>query len=78
MVVIVNFLHYSVSRASILFLGLVLLTPIIASSNISPKGCYYLVSCLGEIAGCTDMVQAMGSPMSLALALQLRILGFWI
>ena len=78
MVVIVNFLHYSVSRPSILFAGVVLLTPLLASSHIVPKGCSYLVSCLGEIAGCAGMVQSAGSPMSPAVALQFSILGFLI
>ena len=75
MVVIVNFLHYSVSRPSILFAGLLLLAPLLASSHLVPKGCSYLVSCLGEISCCAGMVQSAGSPMSPAVALRFSILG---
>ena len=74
MVVIVNFLPYSVSRPSILFAGLVLLAALLASSHLVPKVCYYLVSCLGEIAGCAGMVQSAGSPMSQAVELRFSIL----
>ena len=77
MVVTVNFLHYSVSCPSILFAGLVLLTPLLASSHLVPKGCSYLVSCLGGIPGCAGMVQSAGYPMSPAVALQISILVFW-
>ena len=69
MVVIVNFLQYSVSRPSIIFAGLVLLAPLIASSHLAPKGFSYLVFCLGEIAGFAGIVQSAGSPMSPAVAL---------
>ena len=78
MVVIINFLHYSLSRPSILFLGLFLLTPLLASSHIFPKGCSYLVSYLGGISGCAGMVQSAGSPMSTAVALWFRILVFFL
>ena len=78
MTVIVNFIHYSVSRPSILFAGLVFLVPLLASSHLVPKGCSYLVSCLGEIAGCAGMVQSAGSPMSPAVAIRFSILGFLI
>ena len=78
MVVIVYFLHYIVSCPSILFLGLVLLTPIIASSHLVTKDCYYLVSCLGKVAVCAGMVQSAGSTMSPAVALRFSILGFFI
>ena len=77
MVVIVNFIHYSVSCHSILFTGLVLLVPLLASSHLVPKGFSYLVSCLGEITGCAGMVQSAGSPMSPAVALRFSILGFF-
>ena len=73
MVVIVNFLHYSVSRPSILFAGLVLLAPLLASCHIFPKGCSFSVYYLGEIAGCTGMFQSVGSLMSPALALRFSI-----
>ena len=77
MVVIVNFLHYSVSRPSILFAGLVLLAPFLASSHIFPKGCSYLVSCLGEIAVCAGMVRSAGPHMSPAVALRFSVLVFF-
>ena len=77
MVIIVNFLHYSVSCSSILFVCLVLLTSLLASSHLVPKGCSYLFSCLGEITGCAGMVQSEGSPMSPAVALRFSILGFF-
>ena len=76
MVVIVNFLHYSVFRLSIIFVGLVLLAPLLASSHLVPKGCSYLVYCLGEIAGCAGMVQSAGYSMSPAVALRFSILVF--
>ena len=38
MVVIVNFIHYSVSCTSVLFAVPVLLTPLLASSHLLPKG----------------------------------------
>ena len=57
-------------------MGLVLLTPLLASSHLVLKGCSYLVSCLGEIAGCDGMVQSVGSTMSPAVALRFSILGF--
>ena len=74
--VIVNFLHCSISRPFILFVVLVLLEQIIASSHLVSKGCSYLVSCLGEIAGCAGMVQSAGSPMIPAVALRFIIIGF--
>ena len=76
MVVIVHFLHYGVSRPSILFVGLFLLAPLLASSHIFPKCFSHLVSCLGEIVGCAVMVQSAGSPMSPEVSLQFSILGF--
>ena len=76
MVVIVNFLHYSVSHPSILFVGLFLLAPLLASSHLVPKGCSYLVSCYGEIVGFNVMVQSEGFTMSPAVSLQFRILCF--
>ena len=76
MVVIVNFMHYSVSRPSILFMGLVLLAPLLASSHLVPNGCSYLVACLGQMSGCVGMVQSTGSSMSTSAALQFIILGF--
>ena len=76
MVIIVNGLHYSISRPSILFVGLVILTPLLASSHIVPKCCCYFVSCLGAIIDCAGMVQSEGSPMSPAVALRFSILGF--
>ena len=68
--VIVNFLHYSVSRPSILFMGLVLLAPLLTSSHIVTQCCSYLVSCFGEIAGCAGMVKSVGPPTSTTVALQ--------
>ena len=76
MAVIVNFLHYSVSCLFILFVGLFLLTPLLASSHLVPKVCSYLVSCLGEITGCAGMGQFMGPPMVTSVALRFIILGF--
>ena len=76
--VIVDFLHYSVSSLSILFVGLVLLAPPIASSHLVPKGCSYLVSCLGGIACCSGMVQSVGPPMIPSVALRFSILGVLI
>ena len=73
MVVIVHFLHYSVSHSSILFVGLFLLVPLLASSHIVPKGCSYLVSCLGEIAGCAGMVHSERPPMNPSVALLFSI-----
>ena len=78
MVVIVNFLRYSVSHPSILLLGLVFLAPLLASSHIFPKGCSYLVSCIGEIVGCAGMVQYAGPTMSPEVALLFVILSFLI
>ena len=69
MTVIVNFIHYSVSSPSILFMGLVLLVSLLASSDLVPK-CYSdLVSCFEEITGCGGMVKYAGPPMSLAVSL---------
>ena len=77
MLVIVNFLHYSVSRPSILFAGLVLLAPLLISSHLVPNGCSYLVSYLGEIAGCAGMVQSSGSPVSPSVVLLFSTFGFF-
>ena len=76
MVVIVFFLHYSVSRPSTLFLGLVLFAPLLASSHIVPKGWSYLVSCLGSIKGCSGMLKYVGPPMSSTVALRFSIIFF--
>ena len=78
MVFIVHYLHYSVSPPSILFAGLFLLTPLTDSSHLVPKGCSYLVSCLGKISGCAGMVQSTGYPMSPAVALWFSILNVLI
>ena len=76
MVIVVNFIHYSVSRTPILFEDLVLLAPLLSFSHLIPKDWSYLVSCLGAIAGCAGMVQSAGSPMSSAVELLFSILGF--
>ena len=57
-------------------MSLVLLVPLLAYSHLVSKVCSYLVYCLGEITGYASMVQSAGSPMSPAVALRFRILGF--
>ena len=78
MVVIVIFINYSVSRPSILFVGLVLLAPLLDSSHLVTKGFSYLVSYLGEIAGCAGVVQSAAPPTSPEVALRFSTLGFII
>ena len=72
--VIVKYIHYSVSSPSILFRGLVLFAPLIAYSHLVPQGCSYLVSCFGEISGCAVMVKSAGPPMIPKVALQFSFL----
>ena len=78
MMVIVNFLHYSISSPPILFTGLVLLVPLLASSYLVTKDLSYLVSCFGEIAGCASMVKSTGPPTSPSVALRFSFLCFLI
>ena len=78
MVVIVNFVHCSDYRPSVLFVGLVLIAPLLAKYYLFLKVCHYLVSCLGEMLGCAGMVQYAGPTMSQAVALRFSILGFLI
>ena len=67
--VIVHTLLDSVSCTSILFMGLVLLVPLIASSHIFIQGWSYLVSCIWVSAGWAGTVNTAGPPMSLVVAL---------
>ena len=76
MMVIVNFLHYSVSRPSILFVGLVLFAPIITSPHIVPKLFSQLVYCFGEIACYTVMVKSTGPHMIPSVELGFSFLCF--
>ena len=49
MMVLVDFFHYSISFLSILFMGLVLLTQLISSFYLVPKGAPTWCPVLGEL-----------------------------
>ena len=68
MMVIVNFIYYSVPCPSIICKGLFLLK-IIPSSHLVPQGYSYLVTYFWESEVCAGMVKAAGPPMNSSAAL---------
>ena len=74
MTIIVNFLLNRVARPYTLFVGIVVLATLLASSHLVTQGCSYLVSYFWESEGCTGMFKAAGVPMIPAVEIQYSVL----